>query len=223
MPRSQEEHYNYTLNEWTKSPFTNMLEIIFNDTSVKSFIDIGANVGGVTSALVKLNYIQKLNNIICFEPDSENFNYLINVCEKICIDYPNINIVCHNIGIYYGKTESQVCAGGNDNVGGYFVKDDTISRSFNNYTYEDKIFKLDEIEKYVDCIDFAKMDIEGGEVNLLKYSSILKNCKYLLLEWHYSNDEFIKFFEENLSTNYIILLNYSQHSQYLLKNKNNDL
>ena len=61
MPRSQEEHYNYTLNEWTKSPFTNMLEIIFNDTSVKSFIDIGANVGGVTSALVKLNYIQKLN------------------------------------------------------------------------------------------------------------------------------------------------------------------
>jgi hypothetical protein len=67
------------------------------------------------------------------------------------------------------------------------------------------------------------MDIEGGEVNLLKYSNILKNCKYLLLEWHYSNDEFIKFFEENLSTNYIILLNYSQHSQYLLKNRNNDL
>ena len=226
MPSSQQDHLIYTVNEWTKYPYTQMLKTVFDDKSVKTFVDIGANVGGVEVSFHHLGYLKQLDKVICFEPDGDNYHFLTNICNELKKD-SNVNaeFVCYNFGIYYGKTESHVCGAGDNNVGGYFLADDkiTTTRPFAVYEYDGKIFKLDEIEKYIDNekgIDFVKIDIEGGELNLLENSVILREkCKYMLLEWHYSPEELYKFYELNLSSHYTIIIGDTHHNQYLLKNK----
>jgi hypothetical protein len=130
MPSSQKDHLEYTVTEWCKEPFTTLLETIFKNDNINNFIDIGANVGGVIESLNKLNYIKKLSNIVCFEPDNDNFNFLSNICENIK-KYNDIDIQYHNIGIFYGKTQAQVCGTGDNNIGGYFIDDENINKERN--------------------------------------------------------------------------------------------
>jgi FkbM family methyltransferase len=220
MPITQEDHFDYTITEWCKEPFTILLETIFKNENNINFIDIGANVGGVIESLNKLNYIHKISNIICFEPDNDNFNFLSNVCENIK-KTNNIDIKCHNIGIFYGKTQAQVCGVGDNNIGGYFIDDENTNkvRNYNIVQYNNKTFYLDVIENYINYdIDVVKMDIEGSEINVLENSTILKNSKYIILEWHFEIDKFYDFLKKHLE-NFEIIYD-CKNTNYLLKNKN---
>jgi FkbM family methyltransferase len=220
MPSSQKDHLKYTITEWCKEPFTTLLETIFKNDNITNFIDIGANVGGVIESLNKLNYIKKLKNIVCFEPDNDNFNFLLNTCENIKKNN-NIDIICHNIGIFYGKTQAQVCGTGDNNIGGYFIDDDNTNkeRNYNIVRYNNKTFYLDVIEKYINFdIDIVKIDIEGSEINVLENSTILKNSKYIILEWHFETQKLYDFLKTNLE-NFEIIFD-CKNSNYLLKNKN---
>ena len=225
MPSTQSEHLEYTINEWCKEPFTTLLEAIFkndnntNTNNITNFIDIGANVGGVIESLNKLNYIKNLKNIVCFEPDNDNFNFLSNICENIKKNN-NIDIKCHNIGIFYGKTEAYVCGTGDNNIGGYFINDENTNkeRNYNIVKYDNKIFYLDIIEKYINFdIDVVKIDIEGSELNVLEHSTIIKNSKYIILEWHFETNKLYDFLNNHLE-NFTIIYDCN-NSNYLLKNK----
>ena len=210
----------YTVTEWCREPFTTLLETIFKNENITNFIDIGANVGGVIESLNKLNYLSKLKNIICFEPDNDNFNFLSNICENIKKNN-TIDIKCHNIGIFYGKTQSQVCGVGDNNIGGYFIDDENTNkeRNYNIVQYNNKTFYLDVIEKYINFdIDVVKIDIEGSEINVLENSTILKNSKYIILEWHFETEKFYDFIKKNLE-NFEIIYD-CKNTNYLLKNKN---
>ena len=220
MPFTQSEHLDYTITEWCKEPFTILLETIFKNENNINFIDIGANVGGVIESLNKLNYLSKLKNIICFEPDNDNFNFLENVCKNIKNNNNNFNITCHNIGIFYGKTEAQVFGTGDNNVGGYFIDDDATNKERNyNIVPYNKTFYLDTIEKYIDFdIDVVKIDIEGSEINVLENSTILKNSKFIILEWHFEINKFEDFLQKNLP-NFDIIYDCNNNN-FLLKNKN---
>lgn len=222
MPGSQIDHLSYTVNEWCRPPYTDFLSAVFADPSVKTFVDIGANVGGVTYALDHLGHIHKLDKVISFEPDSDNFEFLTKLCNDVGAR-THTKFINHQIGIYYGKTEMRVCGAGDGNVGGYFLDDDAITstRPFTVHPY-DKVFQLSEIEKYFDdeTIDFVKIDIEGAELNILEHSSLLKNCKYMMLEWHYTPEDFDKFFAQHLESSYDLMIADRRNNQYLLKHKN---
>lgn len=227
LTSTQQGHLSYTLNEWIRSPFKDILALILNDDSVKHFVDIGGNVGGVELALTNLGLIHKLNKITIFEPDHDNFKFLTNICNNIKTQTGlNLDFVYHNIGIYYGKTECQVCGAGDGNVGGYFLADEriTTTRPFNVQEYDGKTFKLDEFENYFDnnaIIDCVKIDIEGGELNLLENSHLLRNnCKYIILEWHFTENDFNEFYNKNLQQ-YDVIMKDVYRNQYVLKNKIN--
>lgn len=219
MPIDQITHLEYTTNEWTKEPFIQMLEIIFSDETITNFIDIGANVGGVINALHLLGHLKKINKIVCFEPDIDNYNFLKNICQNINTA-DNIDITCHNFGIYYGKNQGIVCGTGDGNIGGYFIQDDYVSyRDHPVVPFEDKVFNLDIIEKYIEFeIDVVKIDIEGSEMNVLEHSSIIKNSKFIILEWHFNVDQINSFILTHLP-NFVIIYD-GGNTNYLLKNKN---
>ena len=225
MPGSQDEHMHYTTSEWMQPPYSDFLAVVFADPTVKNFVDIGANVGGVIHVLNNLSYLDRLDKVVCFEPDIDNFNYMNTHFEHIRNTKP-VNVVCHNIGIYYGQTEMGVCGAGDNNVGGYFLADEKITstRPFAVLPYESKVFKLDEIEKYFvdESVDVVKIDIEGGELNILEHSVLLKNCKYMLLEWHFSCQEFDAFFDQHLAQYYNVLREDRVQNQYLLKHKHRE-
>jgi len=220
MPTSQSDHYVYTVTEWSKPPFTNYLQTIFSDPSVTHFVDIGANVGGVIDVLHRLGYTRQLRTLSCFEPDPDNYQFLTKVVEKVHHE-SGVEVTCYPFGIYYGKTEMVVCGAGDNNVGGYFLADEAITstRPFPVVPYE-KTFRLDTLENHLKTpIDAIKIDIEGGELNILAHSTLLKQCKYMLLEWHFTPEHFERFFAEHLQ-DYYSILSYDTHiNQYLLKNK----
>ena len=67
-------------------------------------------------------YLKNLNKVVCFEPDNDNYNYLVNICKNIEKNN-SIDIICHNFGIFYGMSEAPVFGCGDNNVGGYFIDD----------------------------------------------------------------------------------------------------
>ena len=218
MPTTQSSHVEYTLNEWCRPPFTTMLETVFSDSSVQNFVDLGANVGGVIQSLEKLNYIPRLKKIVCFEPDADNFAFLQTASTAIQARH-GIEITCHNFGIYYGKTEAQVCGTGDGNIGGYFVQDDTIPRPVHAIPYDRKIFCLDTLEKHIDFpIDILKIDIEGSEMNVAAHSSAMKNSKYIIFEWHFDHRLIHDFIKTHLP-NHDIIADYIQQQNYLLRRR----
>lgn len=220
MPTSQADHYVYTVTEWSKPPFTNYFQTIFSDPAVTHFVDIGANVGGVIDVLHRLGYTRRLKKLSCFEPDPDNFQFLTSVGNRIQKE-SGAEVVCYPFGIYYGKTEMVVCGAGDHNVGGYFLDDDAITstRPFPVVPY-DKVFQLDTLENHLETpIDAIKIDIEGGELNILAHSTLLKHCKYMILEWHFTAEHFDRFFAEHLQDYYTILEHDGRANQYLLKSK----
>ena len=52
MPSNPEEHFNYTINEWSNEPFTSLLEKL--PSTIETIFDVGANAGGFTEVLKKL-------------------------------------------------------------------------------------------------------------------------------------------------------------------------
>ena len=75
------------------------------------------------------------------------------------------------------------------------------------------IYKLTELEKEVEFIpDLIKIDIEGAEYNVIENSTIVKQAKYLYIEWHMrTNLEIERFIFDHLS-NYKELARDSRNS-----------
>lgn len=152
-------------------------------------VDIGANIG--CFSLLASNRA-KFGKVYSYEPGTENFLYLkrnlkLNNIAN-CFAYQNC------ISSTSGKKKLFLEPGGNNSL--YQNKKNDFSIEVEGMTLQDIIFQ-NNIEK----IDFLKMDIEGGEYEVLFNTpvEILKKIKRIALEYHhniekYRKNDLIKFF-----------------------------
>jgi hypothetical protein len=85
--------------------------------------------------------------------------------------------------------------------------------------YADKVFRLAELETFVNPADLIKIDVEGSEYNIIENSWTVKHAKWLLLETHNHELEYvINFINKNLP-NHKIIFNWGSgiHQGFLLE------
>ena len=180
-------HYNYTINEYRGEPHKKVLDYIFSNKDIKVIYDIGANSSATCDLFIYYSnkYKNKLEKIYLFEPDEDNYKFLQENIKK------HTEGLIHSFkkGVFYGKKTSEVYLPKMKNgevyytTGGFSINPDVLDKTL-NMTKIDKTFELVELEE-LNLLkpDFIKMDIEGSEINLIKNSVLLKEAKYIYLEW----------------------------------------
>lgn len=165
MPTTREEHITYTRNELNNYRYYIDVFNILKNENINSYIDIGANVGEFCNVITEK--LPTLKKSFLFEPEVNNFNFL-----KKNIN-PKLDVQLFNYAIGYGFKNPIL--NNNSNVGGFFITE--------GHTNSNIIVKsLEELN--LPDVDLIKMDIEGGEFNVIENSSYLKKIKLLEIEFH---------------------------------------
>lgn len=199
MPGTPKEHLEYTINEWNSGEFRKITDSLPENLS--TIYDVGANAGGFTEVLHR-KYPSA--SFFCFEPVRNTYDFL-----KDAVPFAK----CFDLGIYYGKKESNAVWRG-ENMGAIFLEemDSGEPRVFTGEKLKLTTFEELEISKP----DLIKLDVEGAEINIIENSEIVKKCPYLIVEWHYDGRySFEEFIKQHLP-NHKILQNISRN-QYILK------
>lgn len=127
---------------------------IINRTKYKNVLDVGANLGIHSIVLSKLGA-----NVLCFEPDKDIVNKLEQNLEINNIN--NVEIISKAISNRKGIADfCRVC----DNQAGSHLKGQK-SDPYGHLEYFE--VEVDEIDKYLNNIDYVKIDAEGSEANIL--------------------------------------------------------
>lgn len=199
---TQNAHWYYTIEEWRRQKQQKYLDIIFQNNDIHIIYDIGANTGATAYTFLEYakNNGKKIHKIYCYEPDNENMDYLRN---KLKNEIETGLVESVNKGIYYGKTSAKVYGAGSveegkihANVGGYSIDEcmEEIIKIRNSNGENvfcaqvgEKIFELDTLENLSKGFlqpDFIKIDVEGAEKNIMMNSTLIKNAKYIIVEWN---------------------------------------
>lgn len=184
MPEYRHEHIAYTRKEWTEiNYFINIVNYI-KENSIKSFLDVGSNVGEVANILFE--NINSINSFYLIEPQKDNFLFLKQNTKQIK------NCSYYDVGIYYGKSEAELFQDPSwKNVGSFTVE--VIQKQFKTTGEKIELKTLEELN--IPTVDFVKIDVEGAEYNIIKNSTYIKEVKYIEVEfhdWSINNFEFIK-------------------------------
>jgi hypothetical protein len=94
MGIAQHRHWKFSYDQWkfNENHYVELVEYL-NKNKIKSYIDLGANTGGVCSVL--LESIESLEICYLFEPQSTNFEF---IKDKFLGDQ---RVICYNFGIFY--------------------------------------------------------------------------------------------------------------------------
>jgi len=199
MPSTREEHVKYTRNELNNYPY--YVEIIeeLKKHNIESYLDIGANTGEFCNILFEK--LPTLKKAYLIEPEKENFRFLkAHVIPK--------NISFFEIAIGYNMPTPKIIPL-HDNVGGF----STINSPDNVSNVSIKTLEELKIPK----VDLVKIDIEGGEYNLIENSTYLQNIKWLDIEFHdYHNIPTKKYIEKHFPDHTIEIIE-SLEGRCLLK------
>ena len=176
-------------------------------------LDIGSNYGEFVTLLGD----KKIKELHYFEPDVDNFSKCSGLMSKFNFTYG------HNYGIFYGVKESKVQGVGDNNDGGYMVSE--INNEFKDeiwgdkiVTYDGKIFKLETLEYFLSHpADLVKIDVEASEYNILENSELIKESKYIFVEWHNKPMPFVHSFIKEHLPMYEKYKEYEQHTFLKLK------
>lgn len=181
-----ESTYTYCQNEWSSPSRIKAFEILQKE-DIKIIWDIGANIG------VWIEIVQQLfpqAQIHAIEPDPTNYKILESNFSN------NSNIILHNTGVYYGIHEGvSMNVSGDPNIGGYMfsaLSSNHLGPYTENVVHNSIIFHMQDLEEiFTIPADLVKIDIEGSEYNVIENSSLLKKCRFLLLEFHNHDLEYI--------------------------------
>lgn len=193
---NQNQHWAYTIKEWSEKPLSNILEAL---PKINILYDIGANVGGFCHLLMSKFPEAR---VYAWEPVKDNFNALKERCPTVTV---------FQKGIYYGRTEARPLWS-STNVGGISIEQFDFVKP--KKPRGDEILELDELENFnLEKPDLIKIDVEGAEGNIIEHSSIFKECPNLIIEWHLTSNP-QDFFEQHL--NHKIIKNIGNY-QFLLQ------
>lgn len=201
----------YTEGVEFQTIFPSYIDEILKHQNLSCVYDLGCNVGAFVNLIN--NKTDKKCKVIGFEPDIDNYNFLISQ------NYPNL--IAYNLGIFYGKEEARVTGIGDNNTGGYMVEDiqkDHLQPHINNIqVYQNKIFKLSVLEDFIEQklpLNLVKIDVEASEYNIIENSKILKEFDWLIIEFHNHNDDYYREYIAKQLPNYKIVGN---QNPFLLK------
>ena len=171
------------------------LNLLFNKSETRDFMDIGGNIGLSTIGFRELGF--KKNKIHIFEPD----NFLIkNYLSKIKKIYKNL--IFYNFGLSSKNSKKKLFKAFYKN--NYFHFNNSFSKSYiknkikenypeiyRNFTYKSEILKLRKLDslnlKLNPC--FIKIDVEGLDHLVLQGMKKLinKTQPVILIEYNHSN------------------------------------
>jgi len=195
----------YYSGYWERKNTTFIMKLI-KENPVKTFFDIGANIGYYSILVSK--YVDKT---YCFEPSKVNYERL-----KLNIQLnPNCYIKSYRVGLGNANENVKLYHSGKDS-GSYST---AKPKNYNNTFEYIKIIRFDDFFKNndIDEIDLIKIDAEGSEMKVLygMENTLKNNYIKLLIE---INDGALQ--KQNSSAkevfNYLHNINY--HSYKIDKN-----
>lgn len=150
-------------------------------------LDLGANIGVFAHRAIQ----RGASKVICFEPMSNTFNCLVRNLDSKCIAHKNA------VG-GDNKIETFIIHTSNNNTGGATTLTQDKLMDTKNEIHSEKVFVvgINEVFKaYDNTIDFMKIDIEGGEVEVLEAitDENLQSIRCLAAEFHKTYEEFEDF------------------------------
>jgi len=193
---------NHTRKELTEEPYFIALLTTLRFNRITSYVDIGANIGEFSNILFE--EIPTLQDVYLIEPEKRNCTFLQNHVK-------NKNTL-YQVAIGYNFS-SGVLVEDTNNAGGYYLRGgNLVGANFLNV----EIKTLEELE--LPIVDFIKIDIEGGEFNVIENSSYIQQIRWIDIEFHALVDpNYIKTYFPN----YEIMLHahICNTSRYFLKKK----
>jgi len=159
---------NHTRKELIEEPYFIALINTLKFNEIESYVDVGANIGEFSNILFE--QIPTLNNAYLIEPEENNYNFLQNNIKN--------KSVLYKVAIGYNYT-SGVLVNDDNNAGGHHLREmECVDNLFSNV----EIKTLEELE--LPIVDFIKIDIEGGEFNIIENSSYLQKIRWIDIEFH---------------------------------------
>jgi FkbM family methyltransferase len=174
-----ERHIGHTRKELSEEPYYIALLNTLKFNRIVSYVDVGANIGEFSNILFE--QIPTLKDAYLIEPEERNCAFLQNHVK-------NKNTL-YQVAIGYNFT-SGVLVEDTNNAGGHHLRESL--RVDTNY-FNVEIKTLEELE--LPIVDFIKIDIEGGEFNIIENSNYLQQIRWIDIEFHRAVDtEYIKKF-----------------------------
>jgi FkbM family methyltransferase len=168
-------------------------------------LDIGANIG----IFAHRAETRGASQVICFEPMTPTYNCLIKNAGPNTITYKN------GVGGNRGYENFIIHTDFTNTGGGTTLSQDHNSH-MNRVVHTEKVFlvSINDIFNNFDKIDFMKIDIEGGEVDVLTSitNENLSRLRCLASEFHNTYDDFVDF--ENSFIDRMIQLGFNYFILY---------
>ena len=199
------------------------IQKLFNK-NINTIIDVGAHNGEFAIAI---NKKFKINKIISFEPNRDEFNKL-----KLKINkYDNIealNLGAGNIDqdkkLNINIESSSSSLNNLEENSKYFKKKFFLSKLFNKKVIEKQVqVKIIKLDNYInnnlniDIIDILKIDTEGYEYYVLKgIENNIKKIKVIYFEHHF-DDMIIKNYNLTDIHNYLLKNNFKKYFKIKMK------
>lgn len=194
----QKKNLEFVQREWespTRVKIFAYLQEVFDKARSPIVVDIGSNVGVFTKKWLDEF---KFSMVLSFEPDIDNYQIFWYNCKKYMDQW---RLYPHLCGIFYGKSTGKVLGTGDGNPGGLIfdgVAKEHLHPHVDNLVEYDKTVAMTTLEEilYHETIKvipgLIKIDAEGSEYNIIENSILLKMVKFLLIEFHGHNEQYLR-------------------------------
>ncbi len=203
------------------------LNLLFNKSEKRDFIDVGGNIGLSTIGFRELGF--KKNKIHIFEPDNFLINNYLSRIKKI---YKNL--IIYNFGLSAKNSKKKLFKAFyknnyfhfNNSFDKFYIKNkikENYPKKYKNFTFKSEILKLKKFDnlnlKINPC--FIKIDVEGLDHLVLKgMKKLLNKTKpVILIEYNHSNFKNIYNFTKKNFDCYIYNVDINKLLKLKLKDK----